>query len=94
MTLRMWAHPQPGERIAIACDGETRHYRVTGVRPGRGGYDEYDLEPADIEVRRCRYCRQEVILGKRGWRLDSNHPSGYDCPSAPRGYHGTDKPGT
>jgi hypothetical protein len=36
----------------------------------------------------CRYCGQEVILGKHGWRLDNNSPAGYGCADAPRGYHG------
>lgn len=39
----------------------------------------------------CRYCGQEVILGKHGWRLDNNSVSGERCPTAPRGYHGIDK---
>jgi hypothetical protein len=36
----------------------------------------------------CRYCHQEVILGKHGWRLDNNSTSGNTCEVAPRGYHG------
>jgi hypothetical protein len=36
----------------------------------------------------CRYCNEEVILGKHGWRIDNNSPSGYDCPDAPKRYHG------
>jgi hypothetical protein len=37
----------------------------------------------------CRYCRETVILGKRGWRRpDILGVESYDCPDAPRGYHG------
>ncbi len=39
----------------------------------------------------CRYCGQEIILGKHGWRLDNNSPAGYPCADAPRGYHGVAK---
>lgn len=41
----------------------------------------------------CRYCGQEIVLGKHGWRLDVNDSPGYECPDAPRGYHGIDKAG-
>jgi hypothetical protein len=41
----------------------------------------------------CRYCGNRVILGKHGWRLDVNDSSGYACPDAPLGYHGTEKAG-
>ena len=78
--------------MVIVQDGATRRYQVAEVRPGFGGYNEYVLEPSEAPVRACRYCGQEVILGKRGWRLDNNHPAGYDCEAAPLGYHGTDRP--
>jgi hypothetical protein len=42
----------------------------------------------------CRYCSQRVILGKHGWRLNVDDSSGYECPDAPRGYHGIDKAGS
>lgn len=35
----------------------------------------------------CRYCGDEIILGKRGWRLDINSVAGYHCEDAPRGQH-------
>ena len=38
--------------------------------------------------RTCRYCGQEVILGKHGWRLDTSGAAGYPCEAAPLGYHG------
>jgi hypothetical protein len=41
----------------------------------------------------CRYCGHEVVLGKHGWRLDTNRAGGEACQAAPRGYHGVDKPG-
>lgn len=42
-------------------------------------------------VATCRYCGQEVVLGKHGWRLDTNGTGGEACQAAPRGYHGVDK---
>lgn len=39
----------------------------------------------------CRYCDQEVVLGKHGWRLDNNRSGGEVCESAPRSYHGVAK---
>jgi len=87
----MHADPPPGWKLAIVCDGKSRYFRVAAVRPGNGGYNEYDLEPAEVDARTCRYCHQEVILSKNGWRLDNNHPSGYDCEAAPRGRHGADR---
>jgi hypothetical protein len=46
----------------------------------------------------CRYCGQQVVPGKHGWRLAVNGRSGYqpedapyDCGQAPLGYHGADK---
>jgi hypothetical protein len=39
----------------------------------------------------CRYCGRRIVLGKHGWRLDVQDSSGYDCPDAPRGYHGAAK---
>ena len=48
--------------------------------------------PAPRRRETCRYCYQEVILGKHGWRLDNNSASGNTCEAAPRGYHGISKP--
>lgn len=48
--------------------------------------------PAHPRQETCRYCSKEVILGAKGWRLDSNHPSGYDCEAGPHGRHGVIKP--
>lgn len=65
---------------------------MPNVSGRRGPDSERRWTVADSDRREtCRYCGQEVILGKHGWRLDNNSVSGERCPTAPRGYHGIDK---
>lgn len=45
-------------------------------------------EPRPQRWERCRYCAQEIVLGKRGWRIDGVTMAAYECKAAPRGYHG------
>lgn len=52
--------------------------------------DDYGM--SDDRRETCRYCHEEVILGKSGWRLDNNSTAGNACEAAPRGYHGVSKP--
>jgi hypothetical protein len=60
--------------------------------------DEQRATPDGDPALACRYCGQDVALGKHGWRLIINGPSGYEpkdapyhCGQAPLGYHGPDR---